>query len=97
MKERKFLRKGLVVGTIFLLMLVSIPIVLGDTYVYDDASWVIIYGRSKDVEYNGLWIFGPTYLHNRDVTIKMKSEDSTRLGIFVLKPTLGFLNSSTSF
>lgn len=90
MKKRKFLVKGLVIGIIFLLTLVSIPIVLGDTYVYDDASWVIIYGRSRDVENNGLWTFGLTYLHNRDVTIKMKSEDETRLGIFVLKPTLGF-------
>jgi hypothetical protein len=90
MKKRIFLRKGLIIGTTCLFLMIAIPSVMGDTYTYDNASWFFIYGRSNDVNHNGLWTFGLTYLHNRDVTIKMKSSDETRLGIIVLKPTLGF-------
>lgn len=89
MKRKKYLGKGLVIGTICLLMLVSVPIVLGEQYTYNDAKGFIV-GRCNTVDHNGLWLLGFTYLHKRDVTIQLTDQDGEFLVVGIGSPKIGF-------
>lgn len=89
MKRIKFFGKGLVIGIICLLMLVSVPIVLGEQYTYDDAKGFIV-GKCNSVENEGLWTFGFTFLYNRDVTMQLNDLDGERLQVFIYTPKIGW-------
>ena len=86
--KHKF-RKGLAVGVICLLMLVTIPIAQADTDHYSD-SVVLIVGKCNTVSTTGLWLFGLTYIHKKEVTIQAKGEDGETIHVLIFPPKFAF-------
>ncbi|UCF13149.1 MAG: hypothetical protein JSW06_02550 [Thermoplasmatales archaeon] len=76
------LRKGLAVGIICLMMLVTIPIAHGTTDHFED-SVVVISGKCNTVEHTGLWLFGFKFFYDRDVTIQAKNEEGERISCLI--------------
>ena len=86
--KHKF-RKGLAVGVICLLMLVTIPIAQADTDLYSD-SVVLIVGKCNTVSTTGLWLFGLTYIHKKEVTIQAQGEDGETIHVLIFPPKFAF-------
>ncbi len=86
--KHKF-RKGLAVGVICLLMLVTIPIAQADTDHYSD-SVVLIVGKCNTVSTTGLWLFGLTYIHKKEVTIQAQGEDGETIHVLIFPPKFAF-------
>ena len=82
-------RKGLAVGAICLLMLVTIPIAQADTDHFSD-SVALIVGNCNTVSKTGLWIFGLTYIHNKEVTIQAQGEDGEKIHVLIFPPKFAF-------
>jgi len=83
------LKKGLVVGVICLLMLVSFSIAQADTDHYSD-SVALIVGKCNTVEHTGLWFFGLTYIHKKEVTIQAQGEDGEKIHVLIFPPKFAF-------
>ena len=86
--KHKF-RKGLAVGVIWLLMLVTIPIVQADTDHYSD-SVVLIVGKCNTVSTTGLWLFGLTYIHKKEVIIQAQDEEGETIHVLIFPPKFAF-------
>jgi len=86
--KHKF-RKGLAVGVICLLMLVTIPIAQADTDHYSD-SIVLISGKCNIVTTTGLWLFGLTYINKKEITIQAQNEDGEKVHALIFPPNFAF-------
>ena len=87
--KKHYLKKGLAVGVICLLMLVTIPIAQADTDHYSD-SVVLIIGKCNTVSTTGLWLFGLTYIHKKEVTIQAQDEDGEKIHALIFPPKFAF-------
>ena len=70
-------------------MLVTIPIAQADTDHFSD-SVALIVGNCNTVSKTGLWIFGLTYIHNKEVTIQAQGEDGEKIHVLIFPPNFAF-------
>ena len=89
---RKYVKKGMIVGLICLLVFVSFPTSQADSYHFSNGI-IILVGRCNVVESTGLWVFGLTGLYKRDLEFSAQSQEGETMHLMVLSSEIGFFFS----
>lgn len=93
--DKKYFKKGLIIGLSCLLVLVSFPTSQADSFHFSDGI-VIIIGKCNVVESTGLWVFGLTGVYQRDLNFEARSQEGETMHLLILSSELGFFFSKES-
>lgn len=82
------LKKSLLVSSIIVIILISIPTLPADTDHYSNGI-IIVSGKCNTVTKNGLWLLGLTYINNKEITIQAQGQEGEKINILIFPPDYG--------